>query len=610
MKNKADKEIIGIFICILMIIFAAFSSSATIRISELNNNGKEYVYELDSEIIILGRNTISVDNEGDGDYSSIQDAIDNATDGDIIEVYSGEYQEKLVVNKQISLIGLDYELGSGDDTGKPIIDGIPTYTVIRINHDNCMVKGFKIMNGNRGIHISYASNCTISGNLMSNNNDYGILLDHGSKNNISDNIIMYNNIFGIFIFSGSNHNISNNTISNGIWMSSSHDIIVCDNSVEKGIGLNGAVISHYNTHDINNNTQYIEDIKANERPIYYYKNLDGITVPQDAAQVILANCTNFILQNLSISNVLEGIQLGYSSNIEILKNEISLCIYDEITLWNSSCNKISENDLFSSHICEYGITLKENSHDNELSENEISYNKFGGIKLSSSSRNKICRNNIWGNENAVIIQYDDSDYNTVTDNHLSGNTQSGITLYFLASNNEICRNNITQNVNYGIFVQGSPDNIISENIIEKNLYGIFLIQGWPYGDSNNNRIFHNNLINYIQNAYDECINNWYNISLQEGNYWSDFSDNPGYPNVYEIPPDGMNVDLYPLITPWGVIPGDLDFDGDVDLSDLAQLLAHYGMTKGVTYEDGDIDGDGDVDLSDLAALLGNYGYGT
>ena len=181
MKNKADKEIIGIFICILMIIFAAFSSSATIRISELNNNGKEYVYELDSEIIILGRNTISVDNEGDGDYSSIQDAIDNATDGDIIEVYSGEYQEKLVVNKQISLIGLDYELGSGDDTGKPIIDGIPTYTVIRINHDNCMVKGFKIMNGNRGIHISYASNCTISGNLMSNNNDYGILLDHGSK---------------------------------------------------------------------------------------------------------------------------------------------------------------------------------------------------------------------------------------------------------------------------------------------------------------------------------------------------------------------------------------------------------------------------------------------
>ncbi len=53
--------------------------------------------------------------------------------------------------------------------------------------------------------------------------------------------------------------------------------------------------------------------------------------------------------------------------------------------------------------------------------------------------------------------------------------------------------------------------------------------------------------------------------------------------------------------------GDLDYDGDVDLTDLAQLLAHYGTTSGATYEDGDIDEDGDVDLTDLAALLAMYG---
>jgi agmatine deiminase len=53
--------------------------------------------------------------------------------------------------------------------------------------------------------------------------------------------------------------------------------------------------------------------------------------------------------------------------------------------------------------------------------------------------------------------------------------------------------------------------------------------------------------------------------------------------------------------------GDLDGDDDVDLADLAILLAHYGMTEGATYEDGDLDGDGDVDLSDLAALLTVYG---
>ena len=49
-------------------------------------------------------------------------------------------------------------------------------------------------------------------------------------------------------------------------------------------------------------------------------------------------------------------------------------------------------------------------------------------------------------------------------------------------------------------------------------------------------------------------------------------------------------------------PGDLDGDGDVDLSDLALLLASYGIDDG-----GDLDGDGDTDLSDLAILLANYG---
>jgi len=53
--------------------------------------------------------------------------------------------------------------------------------------------------------------------------------------------------------------------------------------------------------------------------------------------------------------------------------------------------------------------------------------------------------------------------------------------------------------------------------------------------------------------------------------------------------------------------GDVDCDSGVDLSDLAQLLAHYGTTAGMTYADGDLDDDGDVDLADLAALLSVYG---
>ena len=50
--------------------------------------------------------------------------------------------------------------------------------------------------------------------------------------------------------------------------------------------------------------------------------------------------------------------------------------------------------------------------------------------------------------------------------------------------------------------------------------------------------------------------------------------------------------------------GDLDGDQDVDLSDLAGLLANYGQAEVC---EGDLDCDGDVDLGDLSALLAVYG---
>ena len=63
---------------------------------------------------------------------------------------------------------------------------------------------------------------------------------------------------------------------------------------------------------------------------------------------------------------------------------------------------------------------------------------------------------------------------------------------------------------------------------------------------------------------------------------------------------------------FGNIPGDLDGDGDVDLSDLAELLAAYGTCDGdPNYNPAaDLDDSGCIDLADLATLLSNYGYGT
>ena len=62
-----------------------------------------------------GGNTLYVGGSGPNNYTSIQDAIDNASDGDTIYVYSGIYYENVVINKRINLIG--------EDRNGTIIDG-------------------------------------------------------------------------------------------------------------------------------------------------------------------------------------------------------------------------------------------------------------------------------------------------------------------------------------------------------------------------------------------------------------------------------------------------------------------------------------------------------
>ena len=140
--------------------------------------------------------TLIVQTDGGGNFTCIQDAIDEAAFGDTIYVRPGAYYENLVVNKTISLVG--------EDRNTTIINGNNSgYYTILIQVNGVNISGFTIQNSTVGVYVggNKSINNTIIKNNIINNNKGGIFLGNFSNNNvISKNIITNNSGEGIRLF--------------------------------------------------------------------------------------------------------------------------------------------------------------------------------------------------------------------------------------------------------------------------------------------------------------------------------------------------------------------------------------------------------------------------
>jgi hypothetical protein len=104
-------------------------------------------------------------------------------------------------------------------------------------------------------------------------------------------------------------------------------------------------------------------------------------------------------------------------------------------------------------------------------------------------------------------------------------------------------------------------------------------------------------------------------TIENVDFYCDFDGDEVYtivpgeaPSPVSVPP-GTTGYVSASITNDTAVPGDLDGDGDVDLTDLGALLSIYGDCDGDPGYDplADLDGSGCIDLPDLAVLLTNYG---
>ncbi|MFO8077943.1 MAG: right-handed parallel beta-helix repeat-containing protein [Thermoplasmatota archaeon] len=284
-------------------------------------------------------------------FQFIQDGIDAASNTDTIMVSDGVYQEKIVINKELTL------LGSGWNS--TIIDGLQQDSTVTIVQDHCTLKGFQIIN------------CS----LEPNDYTHSLLLIHSNENSIENNLFLMNESKDFFSIAALQINQRDN---NHI----SCNKFTCDEFVsEFNISRNHAIYLNGSCE----NTVFEE----NQIFGFYTAFSDSI------------DTKNVVFRNNQVTENLFGLRM-YGSNSLIAKNNISSNRADAIIVHGGSDHAIIENQIQDNGYNEGsaagpGIMLYRSSGETRIEGNNLIHNAGPGVYDYMSFDNVITENNFVNN---------------------------------------------------------------------------------------------------------------------------------------------------------------------------------------------------------------------
>lgn len=119
-----------------------------------------------------------------GEFSSLAEALEGAEDGETIEVYGGVHEGPIVIDRSVTLIGIDW----------PVVDGGGQGNVLHLIAPGITVNGFVIQNSGHSLHEENAGISVEAPNAVLENNRleetlFGIYLKTAPGTVIRGNVI-------------------------------------------------------------------------------------------------------------------------------------------------------------------------------------------------------------------------------------------------------------------------------------------------------------------------------------------------------------------------------------------------------------------------------------
>jgi parallel beta-helix repeat protein len=400
------------------------------------------------------------------DYRTIQEAVEAAMPGDIIEVSTGFYNENVIINKPLAVNAPHQDsVIQAADTSLPCM---------LITVDNTSISGLSCQKGSYGILLLKSNNCYISDCSCLDNEEFGISLASSENNSLSHNNCSNNGQFGIALDYSKNNSIRNSTCSNNkhsgilLYYSSNNNFYhsTCPSNEYFGIGLN-----------YSDNNSFYHSI-CSDNGYYGFVLLDY-------------SCNNRISNSICSDNEQYGIALSISDNNSIFNSTCFNNKHSGIILDGYSCNNNITNSICSDNGY-YGFVLLDSSCNNRITNSTCINNKLSGIHLDHSGNNSITNSICFNNEESGFFLYY-SGSNNLTNSICSNNKYQGIKLDY-SDNNSLFNSTCSNNEGDGLFLQYSSNNRISiVNSSNNEGDGLFL----QY--SSNNRI---SIVNSSNNEYD------------------------------------------------------------------------------------------------------------